>query len=181
MNALAVSAGAVRRELEAPALEAIAEGRSQNRLIFNEDAGCDSLIEVGFAMRDGADPYELRLLARLCSELRASNLREQGQELRIAGVADALAADLHALERAGRAPALGVRGLAARLRGPLRVLAAPAGRDVLALADAVRAIDAVALSVPRLQLLAPSLRGELGPGRFALLEQLVDRRGETLL
>lgn len=178
-----LSARAVQRGAELPLLEAIARGLAEQELIFNRRPGVDSLVELVPCLADGASVSELRLLARLCSGLSEHNVAQLRAEREVAGWACELASDLHALELSGGVLELGVRELAERARGPLRVLLERVGEQAaVEVAEAARDLDRLLGRAPRAQLFGGALEGLLGGRRYRLLERLDealrDRVGE---
>jgi hypothetical protein len=153
-------------------MDARAYNLRQSRLIVNTTPEVDSLHELLPALRAaGVDDLLLATVVEFLRELLALNHAEGELELQLAGWADELAIDLHTSELAGQASTLlGVRAIAALLRGELGQLA-DVGREQF---DAAGVVHGVLGRCPRAQLLSPSLRHELGKGKFALLEQLAD-------
>jgi hypothetical protein len=154
-------------------MDARAFNLRQSRLIVNTTPDVDSLAEVLPALRAaGVDDVLLAMIVEFLRELLALNHAEGELELQIAGWADELAIDLHTAQLAGEAKTLfGVKQTAALLRAPLGALA-DVDQDTFAAAGVVHHVLARS---PRAQLLAPSLRHELGKGKFELLERLASQ------
>jgi hypothetical protein len=156
-------------------LDARGSNLAQARLLFNATPEVDSLIELVHTL-----PVDLgtkRLLLTYCSDLLTLNADEGEHERQAAGILDAAVAALrHAATVERQTNPFTVKALARRLRPPLAIIANAGHHDALAFVTAVRTIDEVVAVVPVSQLLTPSVRNQLGPNRYQLLEQLVEQR-----
>lgn len=162
-----------------PALQHVMDARGANmlqaRLIRNADtAAVDSLVEE-IALLDVPAATRARLLG-YCDQLLSVNDVEGEHERQAAGVLDSAVTVLRSGRRHGRRQPFTVKDNARRLRPALRVLDERDGHDELQRASARRAVDQVLASVPAAALLTSSMRNELGPNRYRLLEQLAAAR-----
>lgn len=179
MSGLVVSSRALARGGLGPVMDSIAHGQAEQRLIFNRVPGVDSLLELAPQLADGVDEAELRLFVQLCEGVSGHNVCQVRADRDAAGFLDGLVVDLHALELSGDSGLLGIRAIAATVRGPLGVLLDERA-ELLEIADAVRAIDEVLAGAPRAQIFCSSLENLLGGRKYRLLETLDERRRARL-
>jgi hypothetical protein len=171
-----------------PALRSVLDARGSNieqaRLIFNAATDdIDSLVEE-IAALPVSDDLKRRLL-HYCHDLLALNNDEGEHERYAAGVLDATLTTLRDDARPrgedgrynpGQRSQFTVKALARTLRPALAVIAQVPAAEAKAFINAVRTVDHVLDLVPAHQLLTPSVRNQLGAGRYRLLEDLVSER-----
>jgi hypothetical protein len=145
-----------------PTMDAIAHGLDEARLIHDPSPQIDSLTEmlaeqvrVGLAM------------ARLLSDLALANGLQVDCERIVAGFADDVAATLRHCEHNAADGPLSARALAGQLAQHLDALSSdPAGRGGQ---QALAALQAMFLEVPRSVLFGPTVLRNLGVARSELL------------
>lgn len=147
-------------------LDAIALNREQAKRLYNPDPQVNSLAERVIALR--AHGLTTRMVAELISDIRAVielNAAERGHEREVAGALDDLLRRLYFPNRAAvsSGSALGVKGAALRLRGPLRVLRSPAEHTAAEFVTAARQVCDVVDCCSEGLLRGGSLRHELRP------------------
>jgi hypothetical protein len=174
----------VSRDQLAPLLDhgmdALVHNRDQDILIFNPSPEPDSIIEhLNLLFRElheaGVDPSRIADLLTLTRKVLESNGFERGDGQVVTGGLDALLAQLMAGNQL-RAH-LDAKGIAFKLRDPLKILAAledgqrvPA-RDVI---DAGHAVKEVRRLIPDHKLLAADVQNQLGETGFKHLQRLVE-------
>jgi hypothetical protein len=145
-----------------PALDAEVLNHDQARLIYDPSPQIDSLVELV----DGAFKNAVAM-ARLLSELAASNGLELDRERMIAGFADDLAAALRHCEHNTTDGPLSARRLAAELAPMLDVLSDPSAP--FDYAPAVHKLRGIFAATPHAALFAKSTLHHLRPKREAAL------------
>lgn len=174
-----ITADAVKRSVLDPAMEGIALNRAQERLIYNASPELDSIAEWVNAMAE-QDPERCAETMRLLTQLVATNQLEQTEWFKTAGFGDET---IRLLRRAERQPGGGLawtrRRLVDHVRGPLAVIADPAGHDAMAFVRAVRLLDDLIETVSANDLLAPAVLYQLGERKAETLQQLVESHNDS--
>lgn len=162
-----LTAGTARTRLLDPAMEA----RARNLQQFDPSPAVDSLLERLRALALGFPPSSQReVLVALIDGAIESNILEGGEERLICGVADELVTHLRTAETSGVRRSLGARSIANRLRGPLALIASPAGAPAGELIGACRIVGELVTAIPPSQLLSRAVAHELGQQKFTTLQ-----------
>lgn len=179
------SARVLKERVLDPLLDAQAFNEAQDRallrLVFDPSPEIDSFLELADEIRRGRGdtPDTLATLIEAIEGLRELNGLERDAERQATGVVDELARERHRREIAGET--LGVKAIAARLRGPLGVLVDQvAVEQIAAVVAAIRAIDDVVFAAAESRLRSASLRNELGAGKHRTLELLLEQTTEEV-
>lgn len=154
------------------AMEARARNLAEADLIYNPSPELDSLGELpAELLRAGAPADLVAQMITLCRQILAHNIAEGDCEMRVAGLMETEIARNRALPALERVTA---KAIAARLRGPLAVLADPAAHDAIEFFRASCAVRDVIRAVPRAQLLTLAVAHHLGGRKHRLLTTLAD-------
>lgn len=158
-----------------PAMEAVALGHAEGRLISNfATPERDSILELLPVCIDRTHP-DARRLARMVVEVYNVNSEQTDQIKDVVGFLDCLATDLGQARMDPLRDGIGSRALARALRPHLKTIRAADEIDATVML-AVRQVSKITDRVAAEQILSPALRRELGEKLWAVYEPLVADR-----